>query len=722
MDFFMLERMMELRSLKILCFITSIFSYLYSQNDKHDVDQSVYFSMDSSAVHNVKQKPEQGVYVSSATNSLYHDLSDQEYQNLFMQAVRSEMVCRQIFHMSLAQKEQMKRLSYDDFVTDLLARNDLSDQAIVALWNEYKKKRVWNWNNEKQDNEIKIKESLKKRELKREQKVLQEKNYQLKLHQHKQRHDSIVLHDMNDLSPFQKDRKEALLKTKANGYATYEQNYHVDAQTTALFAIHGIDHQRYHNLSGTVFQHQLFQEAAACYKKATKIMFDHAVKNSLIVPYVLQLAQASFESTKVEIFDLSMQLNDLAELLAETSLSVFKALVESTCNLIDMVWNYKQTAKQISQLLVSVLQTLGGALNAYDYQSSLHVQHIQAVEQAFGADICAFNQLCDLSKKEFAYWYQISSGQEKVQALSRCVADLMLQPKLIGMAGKACAGILSKALNLRSLEAITALSEELNFAECLAQGVEQQLATTVGEVIPEIEQSLTSLMEAERSIVVGSGVLDCVETEQIFIEKIQRLQKTNALYKNTQLQKEVIRYFDEYFYQKELLEFCKNVEKTHNVMKVQYLGHEVEMLCNPRHMMTYQLGFRNITSLQQAEGMLCGGHVGLYAEDLARKGLIKIVSAEELLGGCKALEIEHVFGTKIAQKTVWPLNWSAEQIMEAIKKAFSNKIETIKLKNERLKIIGRCNDFTIEMIIAPVSDRVIQLKTAYPYCKKFAGS
>lgn len=655
---------MELRSLKILCFTTSIFSYLYSQNDKHDVDQSVYFSMDSSAVHNVKQKPEQGVYVSSATNSLYHDLSDQEYQNLVMHAVRSEMVCRQIFHMSLAQKEQMKRLSYDDFVTDLLARNDLSDQAIVALWNEYKKKRVWNRNNEKQDNEIKIKESLKKRELKREQKVLQEKNYQLKLHQHKQRHDSIVLHDMNDLSPFQKDRKEALLKTKANGYATYEQNYHVDAQTTALLAIHGIDHQHCQSLSGTVFQHQLFQEAAACYKKAAKIMFDHAVKNSLIAPYVLQLAQTSFESTKVEIFDLSMQLNDLAELLAETSLSVFKAVVESTCNLIDMVWNYKQTAKQISQLLVSVLQTLGGALNAYDYQSSLHVQHIQAVEQAFGADICAFNQLCDLSKKEFAYWYQISSGQEKVQALSRCVADLMLQPKLIGMAGKACAGILSKALNLKSLEAITALSEELNFAECLAQGVEQQLATTVGEVMPEIEQSLTSLMETEVSILKHGINFTGITEISALIEEFHKIK--GVVPSSDRL---LIRQVDN-----ALRRISKKIDRTsiENLTKLyaQKKIEETTVYAALDHFCNAELGLIRCKDTGDMILNISGGHLYGACEAIERAGFVKIQKIVTLPSGALNYFMEDVFTGRILNKTIFPKSWDAKQLCDAAWKLY----------------------------------------------------
>ena len=202
-------------------------------------------------------------------------------------------------------------------------------------------------------------------------------------------------------SPFEQQRETALRKTKATNYAKHEQNYNLDAQTTDMLQAQGIDHQQFQNLSGTIFQHQLFCEAANCYKKIAKIIFYHGVKHSLLVPSILQLAQASFESTKLEIFDLSIQLNDLADLLAETSLSVCKGVIESTFNLIDMSMHPMRTAQQLGTLLVPVLRTLGGALNAYNHESSVYVQHLQAAQQAFGSDIQIFNQMCELCKQEF---------------------------------------------------------------------------------------------------------------------------------------------------------------------------------------------------------------------------------------------------------------------------------------------------------------------------------
>ncbi len=327
------------------------------------------------------------------------------------------------------------------------------------------------------------------------------------------------------------------------------------------------------------------------------------------------------------------------------------------------------------------MQTLGGALNAYDYQSSLHVQHIQAVEQAFGADICAFNQLCDLSKKEFAYWYQISSGQEKVQALSRCVADLMLQPKLIGMAGKACAGIFSKALNLRSLEAITALSEELNFAECLAQGVEQQLATTVGEMMPEIEQSLTSLMEAE-TIALKHEVNFAEITEiPALIEEFHKIkgvvpasdrllikQVDNALRRiSKKLDRTSIDDLTKVYAQKKFGDTTVYAALDH--------------FCNP------ELGLARCTETGDMVLSISGGHLYGSCEAIERAGFVKIQKIVSLPSGGLHYFMEDIFTGSILDKTIFPKSWDAKKICDAAWKLYEGAGTDMVVQSEAAMLI-----------------------------------
>jgi hypothetical protein len=93
-----------------------------------------------------------------------------------------------------------------------------------------------------------------------------------------------------------------------------------------------------------------------------------------------------------------------------------------------------------------------------------------------------------------------------------------------------------------------------------------------------------------------------------------------------------------------------------------------------------------------------------------------------LPGGCKALKAEHIFGDEILRKTVWPPEWTAEQIMEAIKQAWHNQI--IKKQRPGTNVFGikgkTKNNIEIEMYVEFLANNKIKLKTAYPYFKGFS--
>jgi len=77
------------------------------------------------------------------------------------------------------------------------------------------------------------------------------------------------------------------------------------------------------------------------------------------------------------------------------------------------------------------------------------------------------------------------------------------------------------------------------------------------------------------------------------------------------------------------------------------------------------------------------------------------------------------------KKTLWPKHWSAQQIMEAIKDAWSDQIysaEKIAEDKLKLRIIGIANTgLKIEFFVKKLSETQYQLQTAYPYYEKFAG-
>lgn len=657
--------------LKILCMLLNIFFYsiMHSKNN----DQSICIAIDQTTINDESHKHQQSLYTSSTIHPASDNYSNKDYEQLFIQAIVSEIACQEAFHMTLAQKKQMKRLSYDNFVSSLLQRQDLSNESVMKLWKEYKNKRVWNLNNEKEDNEAKITKALKKREQKRKKEELEQKQQKQQLNQRKQRYDGIVLYNMDYQSLFDQQRKTALHQTKATNYAQYEQNYSFDSQTTGMLQAQGIHHQKFQSLSGTIFQHQLFCEAADCYKKTAKIIFQHAVKHSLLAPSIVQLAQASFESTKLEIFDLSIQLNNLADLLAETSLSVCKGVIESTCNLVDMGMHPIRTVQQIGTLLVPVLRTLGGALNAYDHESSVYVQHLQVAQQAFGSDIQIFNQMCKLCKQECAQWYQNSSKQEKVQALSRCLGDLVLQPKLIGMTSKACGNILLEVKKVELVEKIVELTEELNFSFSKAQEV--VFATEEGlELLPtsmkDFEIAATNFIESEHQQIINAlepCPLKLSEPEafakgQSLIDQIQSIMGTEII-------------------------DIKKLADAKKMITVNFEELLQNMLIDIEHIFIPEIKFRwNYDSILDVRFLkdfgLAGWHYG-YLKEFEKAGLIKVLKTV-VKNDCVYAEFLLPYSKSVIKKTFYPEHWSKMDVIETIKHAVSNPYKIITKENSSL--------------------------------------
>ena len=200
----------------------------------------------------------------------------------------------------------------------------------------------------------------------------------------------------NYISPYQQQRESALQQTIDQNCEQVIQSHEFDAQTMGMLQAEGIDHYQFHDLAGTVFQHQLFKEVAQHYKNVATIIFEYSIKNSCIVPDILEFAQATFDATKMEQLGLAVQLSDIAGLLAETSLSICKGQIESLCGLTEALYHPKRTAKQLGQALVPILRTLGGAMVEYDHEGSGCVTSMQAAQQVFGNDLQSFNQMCDL--------------------------------------------------------------------------------------------------------------------------------------------------------------------------------------------------------------------------------------------------------------------------------------------------------------------------------------
>lgn len=680
------------------------------------------------------------------------------YSYIAQQMIKEEKICQQQYQMSLQQKKYLLSRSYDEIVDRLLAQKDLTDEQIWLLWQEYKNKRKWDWSNEKVYTENDLKDGLEKRKRDRqkqeqvdekrrndERKALDQQKKlegQQRLEHQKllQKYDPKILrnsscHSRLDLeysliSSYQQSREQALNQTIFDGGKKHVKTYDIDLQTKAFMQTQGIDHRQFESLSGTIFSHQLFQECTDHYKKAAKVIYEYGMKNSILIPHLVEFTKAALIGTQHEQFALAVQLSDVAEVLADISVGACKGVIKYAADMIDLARNPKQleaTAKHLTYSLLRSTQTLGAALATYDQEGVVGITNLQRCSQSFGDDMILFNQMCDLSREHFKEWYQKSSVQDKAQAVSEILMDGLVTPFLVGKAMKACGGILFRAKESINLARAVELAEELGLG---FQEAEELLFATEAGIqnlpagVAELETSVTSMMESEVSIAKNSGWFSDVYSVQSFVENIQNIRLKNAFYKNNLLQKEAIKYFEQYIYEQKLLEFCKGIDKQYSIMMVEDAGKKIEMLCDPQHIMLPDLDFKTSTRLQRTNGIIGGGHIDISIQALQKNGFVKVVSQEELFGGCKALEMEHLFGDGILKKTIWPCDWTAQQIMEAIKEAWHNQFfihKEIFQGSTVLTIHGKTSaNIEIEMIIKIISENKIKLKTAYPYNPKFS--
>ncbi len=706
-----------------------VFTSIVFSKNQNDVYQA---QIDLSSLFQNKSKKLVNTFICQNIPSVIDN-----YSYVVQNMTKEERICHQQYRMSLQQKRYLLSHSYKEIVNRLLACKYLFDEQIWSLWQEYKNKRYWDWNNEKNYTENDLKDGLEKRKKDRQkQEQADEKrraDEQQRIEHQKllQKYDLKILQNFDYVSSYQNHRQQALQQTINDSGKKHIKTHDVDVQTKAFMQTQGIDHRQFESLSGTIFSHQLFQECAEHYKKAAKIVYGYGLKNSVIIPHLLEFTKAAFVGTQYEQFTLAVQLSDIAEILSEISVGACKGLIKYGANLIDVVRDPKQivtAAKHLAESLAKILHTLGGALVSYDQEGAVGVTNLQACQTSFGNDMILFNQICDVSKAHFNQWYEKSSLQDKAQAISEIVTDCVITPIIISKAMKACGGILFQAKEAVNFARAIELAEELGLGFMEAE--ELLLATEVGvQKLPvnaiELETAVTSLIESDVGIVKNSGWFSDVYTVQSFVENVQNIRLQNAFYKNNLLQKESIKYFEQYSYTQKLFEFYKDIEKTHGVMMVEYEGLQVAMDCKPKHIISPELDFKTSNKYQTSIGIIGGSHADISIQELQKNRFIKIVWQEELPGGCKALKAEHIFGDEVLRKTVWPPEWTAQQIMEAIKEAWHNQIGLIPIGSDTLHILGQTKSgITVEMFVKKMgneANRKLKLKTAYPYFQEFSG-
>jgi hypothetical protein len=486
-------------------------SIIFSKNQTDD--WRLYCALDSkydSGYGNqsfLEQSDQKSIIKVSSSKNVSSVLDNYSY--IVQNMAKQERICHQQYRMSLQQKKYLLSHSYKEIVNKLLACKHLSDEQIWLLWQEYKNKRSWDWSNEKVYIENDLKDGLEKRRRERQKQELSDErrraDEQKRIEHQKllQKYDSKMLQNTDYVSPYQSNRQQALQQTINDGGKKHVKTHDIDIQTKAFMQTQGIDHRQFESLSGTIFSHQLFQECADHYKKAAKVVYEYGLKNSIIIPHLLEFTKAAFIGTQHEQFALAVNLSDIAEILSEISVGACKGVIKYGANLIDIVRDPKQLvigAKHLAESLAKILHTLGGALVSYDQEGAVGVTNLQACQASFGNDMILFNQVCDISKAHFNQWYQKSSLENKAQAVSEMIADCVITPCIVGKTMKACGGILLQAKEAVNFARAIELAEELGLG--FLETEDLLLATEVGvQKLPasavELENAVTSLMENE---------------------------------------------------------------------------------------------------------------------------------------------------------------------------------------------------------------------------------
>lgn len=418
-------------------------------------------------------------YADTKVQSSFGNVSNAEYREILKQAVVHEIVCRQVFHMSIAQKEQMKRLSYDDFVQALLLRDDLSDQAIFALWNEYKEKRWWDWSNEKFENEIEIQDGLEKRrkdrekeERRKQQKEREAQQEAIKrqkmqdAHEQYQR-DSIAqqhqyLANMYDIS-FQSFgnnetsesrvivRQQALEKTRRESFVQYEQQYCLTPQTQAYVQLQDIDVSGYGSFYGTALQQEFHQEVCDILQFAATLQKDLGYNSNLIFSGVL-CADAAYEMNQQENIKSTMSLIDLGVALTD----VVKQYGQAICNGVfssgkDFVYGLVHPDEMILSVgnaLYFVLET--AALNSYSEEYGFEDLYIPLRDER--------NKQIIQGLESLGRAIINSTGPAIVEGLVRFGADFFIPGKIMQAVGTTLGLFRSQIKVAKSIEAVGAIA------------------------------------------------------------------------------------------------------------------------------------------------------------------------------------------------------------------------------------------------------------------------
>ncbi|MCX5924642.1 MAG: hypothetical protein NTZ68_04430 [Candidatus Dependentiae bacterium] len=286
-------------------------------------------------------------------------------------------------------------------------------------------------------------------------------------------------------------RQEALSKTIEQGYAQYNQEFHLTPQTAGFLATHGIDYNDYQGFCGTALQQQLHGEMCDLFSEAAIMQLQFSHQKNLLTS-IVDFVDAAHDANKNKQVLLASQLMSVGWIgfklnrqIVDAAIPYGKAgvsgIVHSATGFLNMAAHPIETFKGLCKAIYFALETMA----ANDPEPLFDNPELR---DQINAKVAAGLKI--LGEK-----MANSTGPERFGALTSIVADSVIPGKIIHAVGGVCGIVRSQAKGMRSLEGIASLAEDQGVAREVMQAAELEIA-----VQEKVAKTLASeLMEAGKN-------------------------------------------------------------------------------------------------------------------------------------------------------------------------------------------------------------------------------
>lgn len=651
--------------------------------------------------------------------------SNHQQQSLSACATTLDTQCYDLYGMNYNAITNLMNYKLDAFVVQLLYPGRFSDELMVGLWHKYKRCGKQRKSKEIAVYEQKITAELQRRTHEKMQVNPASQPRSLLAHQSvpattESMRDALVMQvkydrykaDLQDcphqlLEQQYEQRQQALLQTQQEQYQQREKKYDIDAHTIGYLSAHGVSIASFQNFYGTALQHQFHHEICTQLQQLSQL--SRAVTSPYnLLSSVVHFADGASDSNRMEHIALTSQ------------------LINTNFWLLEFAGRYAQSAKICLPIMAragesSVTEFYHMLRHPYDTVDGLVGAMCDLIELSVYNDLDAPEIFADVRDEKnekarvaimhMAHAFADSSPEQKVELLSRCVADFCMPHKIMQGLGTFLGVVRTQARFMRTLEAVAScVSEELG-----ASQVAQEVALAAAELEVTMQEHIaqkfaSEMMQTERHVPPPSTGSIARSLKSIMAETLQH---TGIPLHRLDLYQEVKTKLEEI---KQLVNkiLTEQLKEKYELRVTYEKGIRKDIIMKLDHSLAFDYKLVKNNTRQIYEVFLDTGHAPELCQLLEEIGVITMRDAIRLPSGSLEYKIQNNFTSIALTKTVFPKNWTMDKIAQAAWDVFERGTEFVSDGKPAKKLIV---DGVEMSIILKVHDTGTNIVTILPYVK-----